>query len=152
MYPKITLDGNKLTIGNQSFRLEPWIDTADYYVGIAGMTKETFYNKTVDQLLSGATSYSVQSTPSYAHEYTDNEEGLVVFYIILKFNVSIDSGWYRSGNITTPYTPEDFTDPTYFDLQYGNVVINRASYKVIGVRGVTFSDQGNMITLNLIKH
>jgi hypothetical protein len=151
-YPMIRLEGNKLIIGDRAFRLSPWIDNADYYVGIAGMTREVFYSKTVDQLLSSASPYMVQSTPSYAHEYTDSEAGLVVFYIIMRYNVTIDSGYLRSGNLVTPYTPEDFNDPTYFDLQYGNVAINGYSYKVIGVRGVSLSDPDNMITLNLTKH
>ncbi len=151
-YPMIRIDGNKLIVGDRTFRLEPWIDVADYYVGLAGMTREVFYSKTIDQLLSGATPYMVQNNPSYAKEYTNDDAGLVIFYVILKSNVRIDSGNLRSGNVTTDYTQADFNDPTYFDLRYGGVAINGAAYNVIGVRGVSLPDPNNMITLNFIKY
>lgn len=151
-YPMIRLEGNKLIIGDREFKLTPWIDTADYYIGFSGNTRENFYSKTTQQLVGDSTPYMVQSTPTFIHEYTEEDNGLIIFYIILKFNVKIESGNLRSGNLVTEFTAEDFNNPTYFDVRYGSVSINQTAYTIIGVRGVSLSDEGNVITLNFIKY
>lgn len=151
-YPMIRLEGDKLIIGDREFKLSPWIDNADYYIGLTGNTRENFYSKTTQQLVGDATSYMVQSTPTFTHEYTEEDDGLNIFYIILKFNVKIESGSIRSGNLVTEFTAEDFNNPAYFDVRYGSVAINQISYTIIGVRGISLSDEGNVITLNFIKY
>lgn len=151
-YPMIRLEGDKLIIGDREFKLSPWIDNADYYIGLIGNTRENFYSKTTQQLVGDSTPYMVQSTPTFTHEYTEEDNGLIIFYIILKFNVKIESGNFRSGNMVTEFTAEDFNNPTYFDVRYGSVSINQTAYTIIGVRGVSLSDEGNVITLNFIKY
>lgn len=151
-YQMIRLDGDKLIIGDHAFRLTPWIDTADYYIGLSGNTRENFYSKTTQQLVGDATPYMVVSTPTFTHEYTEEDDGLTIFYVILKFNVKIESGSLRSGNLVTEFTAEDFNNPIYFDVRYGSVAIDQTAYTIIGVRGVSLSDAGNTITLNFIKN
>jgi hypothetical protein len=94
----------------------------------------------------------VVSTPTFTHEYTEEDDGLTIFYVILKFNVKIESGSLRSGNLVTEFTAEDFNNPIYFDVRYGSVAIDQTAYTIIGVRGVSLSDAGNTITLNFIKN
>lgn len=151
-YPMIRLEGDKLIIGDRAFRLSPWIDTADYWIGITGGTRESFYGKTKTQIIDTAEPYMVSSSPSFAYEYTEADVDLPIFYVIYKFNVSITGGTLRSGGLETTYEASDFTNPMYFDIQYGTVAIDNQSYNILGVRGTSLCDPGNEIILNFEKH
>lgn len=119
-----------------------------YYIGMMPGTKSSIYSKTPGELISSSSEYD---NLKYTYTYTFEDSGLVNFYVILSPGVEIESGSLRSGELETEYEKSDFENPTYFDIQCGDFDWNDERYKLVGVRGISLCDSGNIITLNFTK-
>ena len=126
----------------------PQPDAYVYYIGMMPGTKSSVYSKTPGELISSSSEYN---NLRYTYTYTLGDSGLVNFYVILSPGVEIESGSLRSGELETEYEKADFTNPTYFDIQYGDFDWEGEKYRLLGVRGISLCDPGNTITLNFTK-
>ena len=134
--PKISIDGNKLTINGRDFRLLDWYDIFDYYVGWMSVdSRNSFYRKTREELINGAVFGNIEGTHSvYEETYGDFN----LFYVVVKdgvnFDVPVDiDGTMVSSALISNNLMSPIKRSVTSILRHESIVVNNVIYTVYGV-------------------
>ena len=113
--------------------------TKDYYIGWASGTKRAFSGKTAQELVAGATAYSIGSA-AYSQQCQD-----IIFYILFRES-NPPTGQLDSSGVVSPITAADFLAGG--DCPHDPVEVDGITYKVWGTRNTDYPTGNNVITIN----
>jgi hypothetical protein len=132
--PDISVDGNRLTINGTSFKLEPWNDIFDYYIGWMNLENSSrFLLLSKDELFK-----HIKNTgnvpPEGALYGPDSACGFNTFFVIKRKHLSIDDSYkgeyseLQSHSLSSPIR-------TYIPsvMHHYDVLIDNAAYDVYGL-------------------